>query len=258
MKELSKINYKLRRIWHNLEGLLCDTGMPLSSDLRILHDIKDLHKGKLAYLIGNGPSVNLTELEHLKPGVTFCFNRFYLAYPNTNFRPDYLVLSDRQTIDDFGQEAVTSAESEVFVVSKKKPKFRGEFGWIFHNSANLFEKSLYHGVTPGGGSIVVALQLAVHMGIREFVLYGVDHHYPVVQRTENTDIFYSAIGEGNHFIDNYRSGKPWCPPQVDLIESSLIRCSNYINSLQGGRIINATNGGKLELFPRHSINEYLK
>ena len=68
------------------------------------------------------------------------------------------------------------------------------------------------------------------------------------------DVWHSAYGEGNHFIKNYRSDKPWCPPETKLIEEAFQVCDQFLRT-KGGWIKNATRGGKLEVLERTDFDQ---
>ncbi len=53
--------------------------------IRRLAELKDVHKGKRAFIVGNGPSLKQTDLSKLKNEVTFAMNCFYLAFPELGF-----------------------------------------------------------------------------------------------------------------------------------------------------------------------------
>ena len=52
---------------------LCD-----SCDAK-LKALKDCHRGRRAVIVGNGPSLNVADLERLKDEITFASNKIYLA-----------------------------------------------------------------------------------------------------------------------------------------------------------------------------------
>lgn len=247
-------------IWHTrfskfstlIGAIFAEFGIPITNDHKKIRTLENIHKDKIGILIGNGPSVRLADLEALPSDcITFCCNRFYLAYPDTRFRPTYTCASDKQTIADFGQEIVANSEGTCFIASPRHPRLKGQYIWIQH-FGRKFSYSPYRGINPGGATLVCALQLGFFMGIRKFYLYGVDHNYQVMQKVPSTDVFYSAVGEGNHFIKNYRSGKPWCPPASDYIERSFIECDAILRKNAGG-LYNATRGGLLNVLERVSF-----
>ena len=63
------------------------------NDERLLA-LKDIHRGKRGFIIGNGPSLTVADLEKLKNEITFASNRIYLAFDETNWRPTYYNMCD--------------------------------------------------------------------------------------------------------------------------------------------------------------------
>jgi hypothetical protein len=261
-----------KNIWQEVKSLFqsslkpsrwevsCATrGFPMTPDHKRLHHLKDIHRGKTAFLIGNGPSVRMEDLEKLKNQVTFACNRFHLAYDKTSLRPTYTLSADRQMIGDFGQEILEKTQGTVFFINIMRPEVKGDFIWLRlkNNELSLKNSNIYDFVVPGGATLVAAVQIGFFMGIRKFVLYGVDHSFKFTKDENAKDVYQTAKGEGNHFIPNYRAGKNWCPPSTQLIEDSFIRCRRDLEEL-GGSIVNATRGGHLEVLPRANFDEIVK
>ena len=46
-----------------------------------LAELKDKYQGQRAFIIGNGPSLKITDLSKLKEEFTFGLNRIYLMFP---------------------------------------------------------------------------------------------------------------------------------------------------------------------------------
>lgn len=228
----------------------------MNTDAEKLSDFKDRHEGETAFLIGNGPSVRIEDLELLSNSVTFCCNRFYLAYDKTPFRPMYTVASDRQMIGDFGEELVKNTDGTIFVALDERPEISGEFIWLplrHLKPRHLFEDSISNYVLTGGGTLIVAVQIGFFMGITRYYLYGVDHSFKFKINEREQDVFRKAIGDGNHFIQNYRSGKAWCPPNTNQIEEAFGICNEFMRA-RGGWVKNATRGGRLEVLEREDFD----
>lgn len=246
-------------IW-NSQIILTYLGLFTNCDRSKLDKFKNIHQGQIGFLIGNGPSVRTDDLEKLNNRITFCFNRFHLAYDIMSFRPMYTVSSDFDMIRDFGSQIVSESEGTVFLGDKTRPNITGDFTWIcakYKSPPLVFSKKIYHHVVVGGSSLIVALQLGYFMGIKHFVLYGVDHDFKyntIRGPTGKEDC--TAIGDDNHFIKNYRSGKSWCPPRIEGIEKSFCWADRFLRK-QGGWLINATRGGKLEVLDRKNFDEIL-
>ena len=58
---------------------------------RNLRSLKDAHRGKRCFIIGNGPSLKGMDLSPLRGEVTFGLNRIYLLFDRLGFRTSFLV-----------------------------------------------------------------------------------------------------------------------------------------------------------------------
>lgn len=215
--------------------------------------LRNIHEGKDAVLIGNGPSLQLSSLNKFQNHIFFSFNRFYLSYEQTEFRPDYLISADSQMIMDFGQEMIDKAESNVILASHSMPSLQGEFAWL--NLINifpaLFSEDIDKFVCPGGATPYVAMQLASYMGIKNLYLLGFDYQYSMQRGSLNTgDKFVN--GDNNHFVANYRNGRPWIPPSLRNICHSFWMARLHFEQ-NGGRIINLTPNSALSVFEKQII-----
>ena len=247
-------------IW-NSQILLTYLGLFANCDRSKLDKLKNIHQGRIGFLIGNGPSVRTDDLEKLKNKITFCFNRFHLAYDRLSFRPTYTVSADMAMIEDFGNQIVNESEGTVFLAFKSRPEIPGDFTWMgtkYKAPPLVFSKKIYHHLAIGGASLNVAIQLGYFMGITHFVLYGVDHDfkYTITQKSTKNN-FCVAVGDENHFIKNYRTGKLWCPPNIKMIEKSLTWADRFLHK-RDGWIINATRGGKLDVLERKNFDEAIQ
>lgn len=227
---------------------------------KLIETFREKHHGEVAFLIGNGPSVKIDDLEKMRGNLTFCCNRFHLAYDKTSFRPTYTVSSDRQMVKDFGNEIVENSHGTVFLVLNRNPNYIiGDYVWIRLRSRSplVFSTNIHDHAMPGGGTLITAIQIAFFMGVKRFILYGVDHNFSYSVDHTCTDSFKKAYGDGNHFIENYRQGKNWCPPAVSQIEESFQICDQFLRA-RNGWIINATHGGKLEVLERADFDSMIK
>jgi glycosyltransferase involved in cell wall biosynthesis len=225
---------------------------PTSARLR---QFKDKHAGETAWLIGNGPSVRTTDLDLLKNRLTFCFNRFHLAHDSTALRAAYTLTADKQMIEDFGQSIVDDSGGTVFIAHSAAPDLLGDYIWLRQEPIfpPLFSLDPGYGVSPGGSTPFVAIQLAYYMGVRKFYFYGADFSFQFKSGGPGKDAFRQASGEGNHFIANYRSGRPWCPPSFLDIGAGFLNARLMLEA-EGGFIRNVTRGGALEIFEREDFD----
>lgn len=219
-----------------------------------LEALKDCHAGQRAWILGNGPSVRLDDLARIpQRDITFCFNRFYLSYDEHPLREDYVVSADTLMIEDFGQEMIDISTGRPLFCMKAAAvaDLRGDFVLLTPGGATVpdfsFDPARY--VSVGGSSVFVALQMAWHMGIREVVLYGMDYSFSAELTRDPRYPFPVSFDEGNHFIKSYRDAKPWCPPTWRDISAGFLN-ARIAFEMSGGRVVNATRGGRLETFER--------
>lgn len=239
-----------------------ETRNSLSTDVRpsgAVPSLKGIHAGKRAWIIGNGPSVRLEDLAAIpKDDVTFCFNRFYLSYDEHPLRETYVVSADTLMVQDFGQEMIDrSSGLPLFCMSPVRlPQLHGDYVLLRPGDhyLTLFSQEPEKFVSVGGSSVFVALQMAWYMGIRDVVLYGMDYSFVVKMQRDPRFPFPVSFEEGNHFIKSYRGAKPWCPPTWRDISAGFIN-ARVAFELSGGRVLNATRGGRLQTFARVDFDD---
>jgi hypothetical protein len=54
----------------------------------------NIHQGKRCFVIGNGPSLRIADLDRLKGEITFASNKITLAFTETDWRPTYYTVCD--------------------------------------------------------------------------------------------------------------------------------------------------------------------
>lgn len=231
---------------------------PLTKNDGEIAALKDIHKGKVGWLLGNGPSVRVEDLERLQEQVTFGCNRIYLAYDKMQFRPTYLCSTDEQMITDFGQEMIDMHPGKTLFVQPERPDLKGDFVWFRWGSSTplQFSDNAYDFIMPGGGTLITAIQIGFHMGITQFYIYGMDHDF-TYEENKDADHYQKASGDDNHFIENYRSGKDWAPPVLWQVEGALQSAQVFLEQY-GGWIKNATRGGKLDVLQRISFDKLME
>jgi len=212
---------------------------------------------KVALIIGNGPSIDLSVLERLnsKYLVSFCCNRFYLAYPATSFRPEYTVLVDKQMVEDFGHEIHSKSNTPVFCGDAQLASENKNSVYVPISNLQAFKfRNLAHSqfIHTGSSVVVSALQVAFAMGYRSFFLLGVDHSIPKLKSGSKDG---KVEGDGFHFISDYRSKRKWYPPDLNSIDLAFDLSCRFIKEHKGS-IFNLTPNTQLETVPRASLEQF--
>jgi hypothetical protein len=228
---------------------------------RRLKALKDSSKAKKALILCNGPSLNQVDFDSIRSGsesvVVFGLNKINLLFSRTTLRPDMLVsvndLMIEQNADFYEQTALPvflNANGRRFIADREN---------VFYLplvNIRKFARDISVGVNPGYTVTFVAMQVAFHLGIRDVALVGCDHSF-ASKGPANKTIVSSEIDK-NHFDPNYTSAsEKWQLPDLAASEDhySLAR---DVYAGHGGRVVNCTNGGNLEIFQRMELSEWLK
>lgn len=233
-----------------------------------ISSLKNKESGKRCFIIGNGPSLKIADLDRIKDDCFAC-NRIYGLYDKTEWRPKFYGIQDPKVMDaivDAGElKKGFDGCKYVFLPYQMRNKFGKLLG---NNKLRLFYKryiSIYskdgkhqEGFIPfsddmnkglyDGMSITYGLmQLAVFMGYKEIYLLGIDHNYSINNGVVDAKNSYA---EGIKPIDMSKQ----LPPELEICEISFREAKRYADS-HGIIIKNATRGGKLEVFERINIEE---
>ncbi|MEN8243256.1 MAG: 6-hydroxymethylpterin diphosphokinase MptE-like protein, partial [Chloroflexota bacterium] len=211
---------------------------------------KDLHKGERCVIIGNGPSLNKTDVSKIKDEYTFGMNRIYLAFPDWGFETSYFTSVNDLVIEQCAAD----------IEKLSMPKF---LAWRSHGHLNSIDQTMFLHTTyynPKFSNDVrrrvwesatvtyVTLQLAYYMGFSEVILIGVDHSFSS-KGDPNTTIV-SAGDDPDHFNAEYfGKGFRWQLPDLDTSELGYALARQAFEA-DGRRVIDATIGGKLAIFPK--------
>lgn len=232
-------------------------------DKRKLSKFKNIHKGKRAFILGNGPSLNDSNLNLLDNEYTFAVNSIYLK---EEFQPSYYVVEDHHVARDNSKEISSyKPKFHKFIPRNYKSLIKKDNQTIFYNmNTGYYQKYSSNYCIPrfsGDASsrmycsqsvTMMCLQLAFHMGFEKVYLIGMDFNYVIPDSAiiEDGGVILSTEDDPNHFDSSYfGEGKRWHDPHLDRVERSY-KLSKMAFEAHGKSIYNATSGGKLEVFDR--------
>jgi hypothetical protein len=228
-----------------------------------LRNLKDRHRGQRCFIIGNGPSLTVQDLDKLERENTFAANKIYLAFDQTRWRPRYYVVEDDHMIQQHHQQILRLKGSVKFINDNWKGLFRGDreviwYPWRFLEDEQFpkFSSNPLEALYCGYMVTYISLQLAFFMGFTRVYLVGVDFNYSLVAPGQDS-IQHSADHPQDHFTPDYfKPGEVRYLPQLERAERAM-RCAKDFYEAHGRKIRNATRGGKLEVFERISLEEAL-
>lgn len=223
-------------------------------------------KNKRAFIIGNGPSLNINDLELLENEITFAANKIYLCFNETNWRPTYYFVVDNlvynQNLEDIKELNLVKFFS-IDLLNKEKRVNNGIYFNIDRkenkNVLPNFSTNPFYDINKGNTVVYAMMQFAVYMGIKEIYFLGMDFNFqtPLESDSVNKNQLISS-GEINHFHKDYRkSGEKWNTPNMEGLEKSFKKVLKYSKE-NNIKVYNTTRGGKLEILPRIDFDSLFK
>jgi hypothetical protein len=217
---------------------------------RRLRELAGRYMGKRCFIIGNGPSLTKMDLSRLRGEYTFGLNRGYLLFDRIGAPTSFLVSVNDHVVRQFGPELV-APDLPLFVSwrSRRWVPLSGDPIFIKRGRPFAFSSDIARdGAWEGATVTFVAMQLAFHMGFSEVILIGVDHSFSSTGPANK--LVTSPGADPNHFDPNYFGrGVQWQLPDLEVSEAAY-RLANQAFMTHGRRILDATVGGSLNVFPK--------
>jgi hypothetical protein len=219
--------------------------------------MRGIHAGRRGFVIGNGPSLTLADLERLSGEVTLAANRIYLCYDQTAWRPTYLSVADSVLWPKIRGEIGQRVDALHLVADLPPPP--GARAHYFAYRARVpaepgpqpaFSADVRAGIHGGYTVTFDNLQIAAHFGLDPIYLIGCDHYYAGEEDLSDPHAAAPVREAANHFIAGYRSvGEVVNPAPITAMNRAFAEARRF-SERRGPRILNATRGGHLEAFPR--------
>ncbi len=224
--------------------------------------MKQSRSGGRCFIIGNGPSLRVADLDAIRGEFSIAANRIYSVFPMTGWRPTLYVAQDvyDDRLADFVREHDAASEPGTTLITGAYFRRR----WRLEDSATLaflgLKSSLERGFSRDCAQSVcefatvtfTSLQLAAYMGFKEIVLLGVDHAY---SRTIAAD---GKVQLDARVRDHFYDGTEAPAPLADLngMESAYAIARQACTEM-GVEVFDATRGGRLQTFQKRSLEDVL-
>ena len=233
---------------------------PLFQNERKLASLSNCHLGARAFIIGNGPSLSVDDLEHLADEITFAANKIYLAYPKTGFRPTYYFVEDHLVYEQNQDEiSALACAQKFFPVSLLKNSDGIPPGLIYRSSHSdsptLNGKPIepIRGLTWGSTVVYTMAQMAIYMGVTEIYLIGIDFHFTYEADSVSAEKHIISSGESNHFHSEYRQpGERWHVPNLEFQKEAFLSLAEECDQ-RNITIMNLSRKTKLDIFERSTL-----
>ncbi len=208
-------------------------------------------------IIGNGPSLNSTDLGLLAGEHTFGLNRLYLMFDKLGFATEFHVVVNRHVVEQCAAELL-AVPGRLFSTWPNRDLLGGRSDAIFLHQVvgPIFSRDPSRGIWEGATVTYVAMQLAYFFGFQEVLLVGVDHRFSTQGPPHK--LVTTETRDTNHFDPNYfGKGFRWQLPDLETSEIAygLARRAFEAN---GRRIVDCTVDGALTVFPKSDLAQALR
>lgn len=229
-----------------------------TDNIKRIESLKDKHNGERCFIVGNGPSLTMCDLELIKQEDCFAANLIFRIFDKTTWRPKYYFVLDRYA--DTGDE-LDAIELEHIFISDYYWRVRGmnNSNAICVHSERSY-KSENVEFSEDISKIIIAhytvtyamIQTAIYMGYKEIYLLGMDHSYALSFDSKGNVIEDKTVT--SHIFEDKNPSE--IIANIEGMNKAYIAARNYADS-HGIKIVNVTRGGKLEWFQRMNLEEVL-
>jgi hypothetical protein len=246
----------------------------IQPDVSKLLALKNKHKGERCIIIGNGPSLNQTDFNLLKDQTTFGVNGIFYADDRLPQPLSYYVVEDTKVFEENTEAILEYGRGcgEIILPTLYKENvpnpdevtfFRMNGGFYRKQDPNFcrprFSTNAAEVLYCGQSVTFINLQLAYWMGFTEVALIGMDFSYTLPPGTVvKGNLYESQEDDPNHFDPRYfGAGKTWKNPYLNRVGANY-ELAKSMYEADGRTVYNCTVGGKLEVFDRLELSEFVK
>jgi hypothetical protein len=148
---------------------------------------KNKHKKQKCFIIGNGPSLLLSDLVKLKNSITFASNSIFSLIDGSDYTPTYYFCQDSVVLKNNLIKIRQLNKSTKFIQPYYREldygtnvTFYKVYNKLYKNGtppkfSNNMKKKIYEGFSV----TFTMLQFAIYMGFEEIYLIGVDFNYNI-------------------------------------------------------------------------------
>lgn len=218
----------------------------------IINSLKDSKVGERCFIVGNGPSLTVEQLEKIKKEDSFGANRIYKLFEKTEWRPKFYVIQDKY---DNTKGVYENLDVEYLFVSDfywKEHGMSNPNALCYHINRTLrqtnklpFSEECSEYIQTAATVTYTMIQLACYMGYSEIYMIGMDHTYANV--TNDKGVIIQKNDVKNHIFEDEHPGE--VVANISYMEDAYRAAKAYCDS-HGVKIFNATIGGALEIFER--------
>lgn len=233
-----------------------------------LKQYNDKYKNKRCFILGNGPSLSPEDLTKLHENgeITFATNRIYNIFDKTDWRPTYYCCEDHLIIKE-KQEEINNIEAEMKFIPINLKWYHNvniddaTYFYINYDREKdekySFSTDISKQINCRGTVTFTCMQIAAYMGFSEIYLLGVDHNFRRIINEDGKVVVDNSVKD--YFCEGYDEDiKDEVVHDMGNNTRTYIDAKLYCDESRKCKIVNATRGGKLEVFERIDFDEIFK
>lgn len=218
--------------------------------------LHNIHKGKRAFLICNGPSLSARDLDRINSSqeISIASNKVDRIFDQTSWRPTYYCVLDEalqyKLLDTMNRVPAKAKffRIESFLTTRKvigETVFLNAYGGRELLEHPKFSEDCSKRIYTIATVTYSMLQLLAHMGIREIYIIGCDNSYAREIKKDGSIQEHNVVSyfKGSNVEDMSNAAATW---EMNLAYEYARRYADAHNI----KIFNATRGGHLEAFER--------
>ncbi len=227
-----------------------------------IKEFKDKYKGETCFIVGNGPSLRIEDLDRLTEKHCFAANGIYKMFSHTCWRPEFyfsqdslmtqdILLKDIGNILDL-KHIFTSINSKMVDFNEKYDKIKYMRLYYEEDNSGLpqFSTDCEKMINLSCTVTYSMLQMAAYMGFKTIYLLGMDCSYQYEELEDGTVIRNDVKSYGD-IIAELTSGYSWDGKGAEVYQQIKgYKAAKKFAENNDIQIYNATRGGKLEIFER--------
>lgn len=214
-------------------------------------------RGDTCIIVGNGPSLNLTDFKAMEGTDVFITN-YSIINKKIRSLARYVCVTN-YLVAEQGSHQFNTLEG----LTKILPYWLAYCLLPDDNTAYVksvgfpkFSTDYRENVSWRSTVTFFCMQMAYALGYRKVCMVGFDHSYVQPKNMEEGVVIDQDEDDANHFDPRYFKGKQWQAADTDNMEAMYVLAKEAFEA-DGREIVNCTVGGKLELFRRGDLAEEL-
>jgi hypothetical protein len=259
-----------------VQSTLISLGYQLFADVDVAKNaaLRDRHRGRRAFVIGNGPSLGAQDLRRLAGEVTIGANSIYKHPHAAELDLKYLCIGDPSFMTDepksieWHRVIERQLPKTELMLHPRAIKLAAKHGLYRNHAIYTFCRGVTHfipelisvdftkpinvGVTTGTS---VCIPLAMYLGCTEIILLGFDANW--LDNYAGSYHFYQTHDQFPEF-DSLKADHRWPLYEDQLILALREFEAHRMLAIRAGqlgiKILNATDGGRLDMYPRVSYD----